>query len=87
MHACGSSRRARPSASIACARNGAGPFGGAVQALQSHVLAHLQRGLPLENAAADYLPNLHVQAAVYRSHASGTRVLMAGFDPHTPPNP
>ena len=71
----------------ACARNGAGPFGGAVQALQAHVLAHLQRGLPLENAAADYLPNLHVQAAVYRSHASGARVLMAGFDPHTPPNP
>lgn len=62
---------------------GAGPFGGAVQALQAHVLAHLQRGAPLENAAADYLPNLHVQAAVYHAHASGRRVPMAGFDPHS----
>jgi D-apiose dehydrogenase len=56
-------------------------FGGAVAALQAHVLAHLERGTPLENTAHDYLPNLHVQAAAYHSHASGTRVLMAAFDP------
>ena len=56
-------------------------FGGAVVALQAHVLAHLQQGTPLENAASDYLANLGVQAAIYRSHASGQRVSMDGFDP------
>jgi len=59
-----------------------GAFGGASTALQAHVLAHLREGAPLENAARDYLANLHVQAAVYHSHASGSRVLMAEFDPH-----
>lgn len=62
-----------------------GPFGGAVAALQAHVLAHLSTGAPLENAAADYLPNLLVQAAVYEAHARGQRVSMAGFEPHPPP--
>lgn len=57
------------------------PFGGAVGALQAHVLAHLQHGAPLENAAHDYLANLRVQAAVYHSHAHGRRVLLADFDP------
>jgi hypothetical protein len=61
-----------------------GAFGGASTALQAHVLAHLRQGAPLENGARDYLVNLHVQAAVYRSHASGRRVPMAAFDPHTP---
>lgn len=64
---------------------GAGPFGGAVAALQAHVLAHLNQGAPLENAAADYLPNLHVQAAVYHAHAFGQRVRMAEFDPDRTP--
>ena len=59
-------------------------FGGASQALQAHVLAHLRRGSALENGARDYLRNLHVQAAVYRSHAAGIRVPMADFDPHQP---
>jgi predicted dehydrogenase len=61
---------------------GDGAFGGAVTALQAHVLDHLRHGTPLENAAADYLANLHVQAAVYRSHHAGRRIAMAGFDPH-----
>ena len=65
-----------------------GPFGGAVRALQAHVLAHLTEGAgtakgsersALENSAADYLPNLRVQAAVYQAHASGRRIQMAGF--------
>jgi D-apiose dehydrogenase len=60
---------------------GGGPFGGAVTALQAHVLAHLQHGSALENAAADYLANLHVQAAIYHSNASGRRVVMAEFNP------
>ncbi len=62
-------------------RGGASAFGGACTALQAHVLSHLQRGTPLENAAKDYLQNLVVQAAVYRSHATGCRVVMADFDP------
>ena len=53
-----------------------GAFGGACTALQAHVLAHLQRGAPLENAAADYLRNLVVQAAAYQSHAIGQRVVI-----------
>jgi D-apiose dehydrogenase len=61
---------------------GCGALGGAVTALQAHVLAHLRQGTPLENRARDYLVNLHVQAAVYHSHASGRRVPMATFDPH-----
>jgi D-apiose dehydrogenase len=61
-----------------------GAFGGASTALQAHVLAHLRHGTPLENAAADYLANLRVQEAIYHSHASGTRVALATFDPHNP---
>lgn len=64
---------------------GDGAFGGAVTALQAHVLAHRDRGTPLENTAADYLANLHVQAAVYHSHACGMRIAMADFDPHAVP--
>jgi D-apiose dehydrogenase len=63
---------------------GRGAFGGASTALQAHVLAHLREGTALENSARDYLANLHVQVAIYRSHATGRRVPMAGFDPHHP---
>ncbi len=59
-----------------------GAFGGACTALQAHVLRHLQDGTPLENSAASYLANLHVQAAIYHSHALGQRVLMSQFQPH-----
>lgn len=60
---------------------GRGAFGGAVTALQAHVLAHLREGSPLENAGPQYLANLQVQAAIYRSHSSACRVLMADFQP------
>lgn len=63
------------------AGQGTGPFGGAVAALQAHVLAHLQHGSALENNATDYLANLRVQAAIYHSQASGQRVVMADFNP------
>ncbi len=63
----------------------AGAFGGASTALQAHVLAHLRQGAPLQNSARDYLANLHVQAAIYHSHASGRRIEMATFDPHATP--
>jgi predicted dehydrogenase len=52
----------------------AGPFGGAVTALQAHVIAHLREGTRLENAAMDYLPNLYAQEAVYLSNQTGARV-------------
>jgi D-apiose dehydrogenase len=58
-----------------------GAFGGAVTALQAHVLAQLDHGAPLENSATDYLANLRVQAAVYHSHTSGRRIEMAAFGP------
>jgi D-apiose dehydrogenase len=61
-----------------------GAFGGACGALQAHVLAHLRHGAPLQNGARDYLTNLHVEAAVYHSHATGLRVSMAGFNPNHP---
>ncbi len=42
-------------------------------------------GAPLENTARDYLANLHVQAAVYRSHQEPGAGSMAQFDPdHAP---
>lgn len=59
-------------------------FGGAVSALQAHVLAHLATGSPLENAAEQYLANLRVQEAIYHSHARGHRVVLDGFDPAKP---
>jgi predicted dehydrogenase len=62
---------------------GPGAFGGACTALQAHVLAHLAIGAPLRNAAADYLQNLVVQAAIYQSNATGSRVVMSDFQPDT----
>ena len=72
-------------ADLVYASGTAGAFGGACTALQAHVLAHLRHGAPLENAARDYLANLHVQAAVYHSHATGQRVPMAEFHPFKTP--
>ncbi|MBM3356275.1 MAG: Gfo/Idh/MocA family oxidoreductase [Betaproteobacteria bacterium] len=55
--------------------------GGACEALQRHVVRHLREGGSLENRARDYLVNLKVQEAVYRSHDTSRRVELAGFDP------
>jgi hypothetical protein len=51
--------------------------GGCVQALQRHVVAHLTRGAALENRGREYLVNLRVQEAAYRSHETGRRILLA----------
>jgi predicted dehydrogenase len=48
--------------------------GGCVRALQSHVVRHLTEGSPLENSGQDYLANLRVQEAVYRSSEQGRRI-------------
>jgi predicted dehydrogenase len=55
--------------------------GGACERLQRHVVAHLTQGTPVENTAREYLANLKVQEAVYRSHADGRRIALQGFDP------
>lgn len=47
-------------------------FGGdCVFALQRHVVDHLTRGTPVENAAAAYLRNLEIEEAVYLSADEG----------------
>lgn len=53
--------------------------GGACDALQAHVVAHLRDGSPLENSGADYLVNMQVQEAVYASHEQGRRIELAGL--------
>lgn len=58
--------------------------GGACEALQRHVVAHLLHGAPVENTARDYLANLRVQEAVYRSAGEGRRIELASFDPLRP---
>jgi predicted dehydrogenase len=59
--------------------------GGACEAVQRHVVAHLTSGAPVENTARAYLANLRVQEAVYRSAATGRRIEMASFDPAPAP--
>ena len=48
--------------------------GGCCGALQGHVVRHLLNGGPLENAGKDYLVNLRIEEAVYRSAAEGRKV-------------
>jgi predicted dehydrogenase len=55
--------------------------GGACERLQRHVVRHFVAGAPLENTAREYLANLRVQEAVYRSSAEGKRIELAGFRP------
>jgi D-apiose dehydrogenase len=58
--------------------------GGACKRLQHHVVRALRERTPLENTARDYLVNLRVQEAVYRSHAEGRRIALGDFDPLQP---
>ena len=54
-------------------------FGGdACGALQRHVVSHLTHGTRLENRGRDYLVNLRIQDAVYRSHETGCRIERPG---------
>ncbi len=55
--------------------------GGCCGALQRHVVSHLLHAAPIENTAIEYLANLRVQEAAYTSHATGTRVVLHGYDP------
>jgi D-apiose dehydrogenase len=58
---------------------------GACGYLQSHVVAHLLDGTPLENSARSYLRNLHIQEAIYASHVSGQRIEIDAFTPPSLP--
>ena len=49
----------------------AGPGGDSVLAFQRHVVDYLRTGAPLETRAEDYLANIAVEEAVYRSNAEG----------------
>lgn len=54
-------------------------FGGdCVFALQTHVVAGVLDGAPIENLAASYMRNLHIEAAVYRSALEGKRIDIVG---------
>jgi D-apiose dehydrogenase len=55
--------------------------GGACEWLQRHVVRHFVAGAPLENTAREYLANLRVQEAVYRSSSEAKRIELAGFRP------
>ena len=50
-------------------------FGGdCVHALQTHLVAHLTAGAPVENTAGDYLRVIEIEDAIYRSAAEGRRI-------------
>jgi predicted dehydrogenase len=51
--------------------------GDCVFALQRHVAEAILTGTSAENQARAYLANLAVEAAIYHSHATGTRALVA----------
>ncbi len=48
--------------------------GDCVHALQRHVVDAIIQATPLESRARDYLANLAVETAIYRSHDTGSRI-------------
>ena len=48
--------------------------GDCVHSLQQHVVDHLLHGGPLANTGRDYLVNLRIEDAIYRSHRTGSWV-------------
>ena len=66
-------------------KDAAGSAGGGVWGVRRRDgAAHVGAGGPLENTAREYLANLRVQEAVYRSAAEGYRIELASFDPLQP---
>jgi D-apiose dehydrogenase len=55
--------------------------GGACGALQQHFIDALHQQRPPENTAREYLTNLRIQEAVYRSNSTHQRITLANFDP------
>ncbi len=54
--------------------------GGSVRALQSKLVAHLIDGAAMENNGRDYLVNLRIEEAVYRSNREQRRIPMTTGD-------
>ena len=50
--------------------------GDCVLATQRHVVEHLLDGTPLVNCGRDYLTNLRIEEAIYRSHETGQRIAL-----------
>ncbi|MBL6958433.1 MAG: Gfo/Idh/MocA family oxidoreductase [Rhodospirillales bacterium] len=50
--------------------------GDCVRSIQQHVVDHLIRGTPLMNTARDYLKNIQIEEAVYRSAETGACVAL-----------
>jgi len=48
--------------------------GDSVYALIRHVVDHLRRGVPVENAGRHYLRNIEIEDAIYRAHETGQRI-------------
>ncbi len=51
--------------------------GDSVHSLIRHVVDHLRRGAPVENTGRDYLRNIEIEDAIYRSHETGQRIKIA----------
>lgn len=51
--------------------------GDCVHALQSHVIAHLREGAPIENTGREYLRNVAIEEAIYRSNDEGRWIDLA----------
>jgi D-apiose dehydrogenase len=58
---------------------------GACGALQAHVLAALSGQITIENAAERYLTNIQIQEAIYASHETGRKIVLADFSPPKTP--
>lgn len=53
-------------------------FGGdCVFHFQNHVVDHIQNGSKLETLAKDYLQNMHIEEAAYRSSESGSKIVLS----------
>ncbi len=50
--------------------------GDCVYRLQAHVVAHLTEGTPLQNSASDYVRNLEIEEAVYKSSEDGRKLAL-----------
>jgi predicted dehydrogenase len=50
--------------------------GGAVEQLQRHVVNHLLQGKAIQNLGRNYLVNLRIEEAVYRSNEEGRKVVL-----------
>jgi len=54
-----------------------GYSGDCVHALLAHVVAHLRDGAPVENTAREYLRNVEIEQAIYRSNDEGRWIDLA----------